>query len=99
MVLRKPAAYRSKIKIYVDMLEVIRREGGEAKPTKILYGANLSYDRFQKYISQLKEKEFIVEVKKNDGKILSYKLTDKAYNFLEEFKKVKRFIDAFGLTF
>ncbi|RJX15639.1 hypothetical protein CW703_05070 [Candidatus Bathyarchaeota archaeon] len=94
----KPSKYRSKVRIYFDILEVIWREGGKARPTKILYGANLSYDRLQKYISQLKEKGFIVEFKDESDGIVWYELTDKAYNFLEEFRKIQKFMDAFGFS-
>ena len=39
-------AYRSKMRILVDMMRAIQGEGEEgAGPTKILYAANLSHDR------------------------------------------------------
>jgi predicted transcriptional regulator len=94
----KPSRYRSQIKIYYDILKVIWREGGCARPTKILYGANLSYDRLQKYIAQLKEKGFIVEYKDEEEKVVWYELTEKAYGFLEQFKRIQRFMDAFGFS-
>ncbi|RLG91399.1 MAG: hypothetical protein DRO36_04350 [Candidatus Hecatellales archaeon] len=92
----KPPKHRSQIKIYYDILRVIWSEGGQARLTKILHGANLSYDRLQKYMAQLKEKGFVVEHRNEEEKIVWYELTDKAYNFLEQFKRIKRFMDAFG---
>mgnify|MGYP000194443567 CR=1 FL=1 len=84
---------RSKLRIIVDILQVIKEEGG-AKITQILYGANLSYDRLIKYIDELKTLQLIREKKVNGNK---YYLTDKGVKFLEEFKKIKRFAEAFGI--
>ena len=58
----KPAAkYRSQFRIYVDIMHVIQRENNEAKPTRILYGANLSHDRLIKYLEELKSLGVIQE--------------------------------------
>lgn len=87
-------ARRSKLRIVVDILEVIKEEGG-AKITQILYGANLSYDRLIKYIDELKALQLIEERRVNGVK---YYLTDKGVKFLEEFKKIERFAEAFGIN-
>ena len=40
-------AYRSKMRILADMMRAIQSEGEEGVgPTKILYAANLSHDRY-----------------------------------------------------
>lgn len=57
----KPAKYRSEIKILADILRVIRREV-RAKPTRIPYKANLSYDRLNKYLERLKSAGLIQEL-------------------------------------
>jgi predicted transcriptional regulator len=75
-------------------MRLISREGGEAKPTRILYGANLSYERLVKYLDQLKAKGLIVEVK-NENHVV-YKITEKGVKFLNEFRKVEEFAEAFG---
>lgn len=86
---------RPKIQIFYDMLEVIQKNGGESKPTHILYRANLSYKRFAKYLAVLKEKGFIEEEKKGTSTV--YKITQKGVEFLREYSKVKQLSDAFGL--
>ena len=92
----RPQKYRSQIKILSDILEVVHKEGGEAKPTHILYRANLSHDRLMKYMQQLKEKEMVEE--KGDAERTTYALTDKGMEFLREFKKISRFAEAFGFA-
>jgi len=87
--------YRSKVRIVNDILKVIVSCGGEAGPTKILYGANLSHDRLTKYLKEMMEKDLIEEVK--HGSRVKYKITNKGFLFLKEFKRIKEFLDAFGI--
>ena len=90
----KPVAkYRSQFRIYVDIMKVIQRENNEAKPTRILYGANLSHDRLVKYLEELKMLGVIQE-SGSDEKI--YGLTQKGVEFLNNFRKVEAFAGAFG---
>ncbi len=87
--------YRSKMRICYDMLRVIQEEGGEAGPTRILYGANLSYERLKKYLAELKDKGLIEEVQ-TDGKTV-YRLTDSGRMFIVQFRKMMEFARAFGM--
>lgn len=92
--LAKPVAkYRSQLRIYVDMMRVIQREGNQAKPTRILYGANLSHDRLVKYLEELKNLG-VIEDTGTDDKV--YALTQKGIEFLNNFRKVESFAGAFG---
>ena len=92
----KPAAkYRSQLRIYLDIMHVIQRESNEAKPTRILYGANLSHDRLVKYLEELKTLGVIQE-NGTDDKV--YSLTQKGIEFLNSFRKVEAFATAFGFT-
>jgi len=88
-------AYRSKTRIYLDMLRTIRSEGGKSGPTKILYGANLSHDRLKKYLDQLIKLGLITESKEEDK--THYLLTDRGVDFLREFGRIERFAEAFGI--
>ncbi len=89
--------YRSKARINIDILRVIKREGGRCGPTRILYGANLSHNRLVRYLNQLKELQLITEVNENDKTF--YELTDRGKEFLNELSRIERFADAFGITF
>lgn len=88
--------YRSKTRIKIDILRVIRREGGKCGPTRILYGANLSHDRLVRYLNHLKELQLIEEMKENDKTF--YTLTEKGREFLNELSRIERFAEAFGIT-
>jgi predicted transcriptional regulator len=88
--------YRSRTRIYADVLNSILKRGGRSGPTRILYGANLSYDRLMKHLGQLKELGLVVE-ERFDGESV-YKLTDKGRAFVLEFIKVEKFAEAFGIT-
>ncbi|MCD6445597.1 winged helix DNA-binding protein [Candidatus Bathyarchaeota archaeon] len=93
---REHKEYRSKVRIYVDILTSIMKHGGRSGPTKILYGANLSYDRLMKHLSQLIKLGLVEEEK--EGENVFYKLTDKGRAFLLEFVKIEKFAEAFGIT-
>ncbi len=90
----KPTAkYRSQLRIYVDVMYVIQRESNQAKPTRILYGANLSHDRLVKYLEEL-EALGVIQETGTDDKI--YSLTQKGTEFLNNFRRVESFASAFG---
>ena len=93
---REHKEYRSKTRIYADVLDAILRRGGKSGPTHILLGANLSYDRLMKHLGQLVELDLISEDSDNGDK--NFKLTDKGRKFIIEFVKVEKFAEAFGIT-
>jgi predicted transcriptional regulator len=85
--------YRSQFRIYVDIMSVIQRENNQAKPTRILYGANLSHDRLIKYLEELKALSVIQETGTDDK---LYSLTQKGIEFMNNFRRVESFASAFG---
>jgi len=90
-------AYRSKVRILADMMRAIQSEGEDgAGPTKILYAANLSHDRLTQYLDELVEKELIQTIEEDENNRL-YLLTEKGREFLNEYKKIERFSQAFGI--
>lgn len=84
---------RSRVSILADMLRIIG-EKGEAKPTHILYKANLSHPRMKKHLAALVEGGFIEVVK---GERMVYRITQKGEKFIAEVKKIEKFSDAFGV--
>ncbi len=92
-VTKPPAKYRSQLRIYVDIMQVIQRENNQAKPTRILYGANLSHDRLVKYLEELKSIGVIQETGTNEK---FYSLTQKGIEFMNNFRRVDSFASAFG---
>jgi len=89
-------AYRSKIRIYFDILRVLEDEGGKAKVTKLLYKANLSYNRLQRYLRKL-EDSGLIEKDLEDNKPV-YLLTRNGRRFIVEFYRIEEFLKAFGLA-
>ncbi len=88
--------YRSKARIYADILNTILNHGGKSGPTRILYGANLSYDRLMNHLDQLIKLQLVAEEKENGESV--FKLTDKGRQFILEFLKVEKFAQAFGIS-
>jgi len=86
---------RSRLHIFMDILTLIQKESGKAKPTRILYGANLSHSSLKEYLNYLISNDFVEEVKE-DGHVM-YSLTEKGYGFINEFRRMKRLTEAFGL--
>jgi len=83
----------NQLRIYVDIMYVIQRESNQAKPTRILYGANLSHDRLVKYLEELEALGVIQEAGTEDK---VYSLTQKGTEFLNNFRRVESFASAFG---
>jgi predicted transcriptional regulator len=75
------------------MMYIIQRECNQAKPTRILYGANLSHDRLVKYLEEL-EALGVIQESGTEDKV--YGLTQKGIEFLNNFRKVESFASAFG---
>jgi predicted transcriptional regulator len=86
---------RSKVTILKDILGTIQKKEGKAKPTHILYGANLSHDRLKKYLDILVMQGF-VEKSDENGQAF-YVLTQKGKEFLSGFNKMRNFLEAFGV--
>jgi predicted transcriptional regulator len=77
------------------MLKAIEEKGGEIKPTHLLYKSNLSHQRMKVYLKELLDKNMIKE--ENKKKKTIYELTDTGRKFIQNFKQMKEFTEAFGL--
>jgi predicted transcriptional regulator len=87
---------RTRADILFDILRIIQQNQGKTKTTRILYGANLSYARLKKHLDYLIQNQFIE--KKEIDRSVYFVLTEKGLNFIQEFRKVKRFSEAFGIS-
>jgi len=77
------------------MLLSIQRKGGEIKPTHLMYKANLSHVQMKSYLEELVSKELIKPLDRNHRQYLA--LTDKGHEFVQKFRQMKEFEEAFGL--
>ena len=89
------AERRSQMQIYVDILRLIQRKGGVAKPTHILYGANLSHARLNKHLGLLLDRQFVMQDIRSGHMV--YALTPRGSQFIREFKKIEELSNAFGI--
>ncbi len=76
------------------MLVSIRNKGGQIKPTHLMYKANLSHKLLNEYLDDLVKKEMVTKV---EGKFRYLAITEKGYAFLEQFEKMRKFQETFGL--
>ncbi len=86
---------RSVLRINLDILNAVSAEG-EAKPTHILYKANLSHERMVKYLDDLTGKGLLQM--RQDGENRTYSLTPKGVGFLLEMRRAEAFVQGFGLA-
>jgi predicted transcriptional regulator len=87
---------RTKIDIINDMLLSIQGKGGKIKPTHLMYKANLSHKSLNEYIDELITKQLIQEVNER-GHNRYLVLTDKGFEFISQFRRMKEFQESFGL--
>ena len=86
---------RSVLRINLDILNAVQEEG-EAKPTHILYKANLSHERMVRYLDDLTTKG-LLQVRQ-EGETRTYTLTPKGVSFLLEMRRAEAFVQGFGLA-
>jgi predicted transcriptional regulator len=86
---------RSQLEIYLDVLWTIKK--GCKKPTRIMYGANLSWKPLKRILESMISQNLINEYmpKKNKDKRTNfcYELTNKGENVISYFNRAKDLID------
>jgi len=84
---------RSKLDIMIKVLSTIW--GGENKPTKIMYAANMSWNLTQKVFEDLLQQGLlsIIEMPGAKRSIKRYKLTEKGQKVLEYFEGAKTLLN------
>jgi predicted transcriptional regulator len=86
---------RSKLQILADILEALA-ESGEMNISQLLTAANLSYDRLTRYLRELELNGMIYTERRNSE--VRVRLTVKGSSFLQEFRKIKKIAEAFGIS-
>jgi predicted transcriptional regulator len=86
---------RSRLEVHLDVLYTIRN--GVKKPTRIMYGANLSWKPLQRVLDSLIQQELVMEVDPVDRKdkrtSVCYDLTKKGENILGYFSKASALLE------
>ena len=85
---------RSRFEIYVDILTEVMN--GSSKPTKIMYGANLSYKPLKKILQSMLDQGLIEEIAgttKDKRTKVTYEVTSKGMNVVRYYSKAKNLIE------
>lgn len=88
--------YRSQAGIIYDILKTVK-ELGEAAPTRIMYGANLPFDRAKALTEELVKKGLLEKIDIEGRTYL--RLTQKGYEALKELEKTKKLLEELGFKF
>jgi predicted transcriptional regulator len=85
---------RDKLKIYGDLLSVLRSEASDEKVvlTHVQVRINVPYDRLKSYITELKSLGLIEDES-------SLNLTEKGKEYLREYEKILDFMRRMGLSY
>ena len=86
---------RGRLDIITDMLSTLQTNGGELKPTHLMYKSNLSHVQMSSYLEELLEKEMIKKVKKKNNDYII--MTDKGFEFFDKLRQMREFEKTFGL--
>jgi len=86
---------RSKLEIYLDVLWIIKT--GTIKPTRIMYGANLSWKPLQRILRSMISQGLIDEVdttyNRDKRTNMCYEITQKGENVVNYFNRAKDLIE------
>jgi predicted transcriptional regulator len=86
---------RSRLEIYLDVLWIIKN--GTRKPTRIMYGANLSWKPLQHILSSMVSQELIREIDASESRDKRtntyYEITQKGENVVKYFNRAKDLIE------
>jgi len=84
---------RSKLEMWLDILSTIK--SGKSKPTRIMYGANVSWEALQRILGSMASRGLVREidtrnVRKRDKRTTRrYEITQKGENIIRYFKRTR----------
>ena len=85
----KLSSKRSRIEIYLDILQTIKK--GVDKPTRIMYRTNLSWKPLMQFLDTMMEQKLITY--EELGSHITYKITEKGTNVLNYFHEAMQLIE------
>jgi predicted transcriptional regulator len=91
----KRIARRDKMKIYGDLLSILKAESRSTEKiilTRVQAKLNVPFDRLKRYISDLEDLGLIENQ-------VSYKLTSKGKEYLNEYRTILDFMERIGIAY
>lgn len=90
----KQIARRDRLKIYSELLMILRDETRKEKfsLTTVQIRLNVPYDRLKKYVSELNNLGLI----ENE---ISFRLTEKGTKYITEYEKILEFMKKMGISY
>ena len=85
---------RSRIEI---MESILRSSYNGSRKTRLIYGCNLSLSQFNKYSEYLIEGGLLTK-NRNEDHAEVYQITKKGIEFLNDYKKISKVLDALKLS-
>ncbi|MCB9370566.1 hypothetical protein H6501_03140 [Candidatus Woesearchaeota archaeon] len=89
------AKKRDKLEVIHDILQIIKQNGNQIKPTPLLRFSNLSSQSFALYEEELLEKKLMLVQMENKKKF--YKITEKGHRYLDQYQMIRTFMQDFDL--
>ena len=86
---------RSSLDIITDMLASIEENGGEIKPTHLMYKSNLSHVQMTSYLEDLMQKKAVSRIARKNREYLI--ITERGKAFLGKLKEMREFSRTFGI--
>lgn len=86
---------RDKLEVIHDILQIIKQNGNQIKPTPLLRFSNLSSQSFALYEEELLEKKLMLVQMENKKKF--YKITEKGHRYLDQYQMIRTFMQDFDL--
>lgn len=86
---------RSRLEIFIDVLQVVK--DGTTKPTRIMYGANLSWNIVQSVLNSMTEQGLIDEIDESQSRDKRtskvYQITTKGDSVIRYFNQASKLIE------
>ncbi|MFP3282579.1 MAG: winged helix-turn-helix domain-containing protein [Nitrososphaeria archaeon] len=92
------SVYRSRVRLYADVLRAVRDGAGDegfARISAVMRKANTSYAKLSGILDELAKSSMLEIVESGDVK--GYRLTEIGLKFLDEYERLERFAKAYGL--
>ncbi len=92
---------RAKAELYFEILKAIEEANGEfhdapaAKPTRVQGKVNISYDRFKRYIRQLRERGLLEAIGSPESQ--TFRVSEKGQIYIIRYEIVADFLRTFNL--